>query len=277
MKEKVAITLEDNLLATIDWLVGNGVGKNRSQIIESFLREHISEKNRIHALIMAHDIKWDNGPYRFDMPKCLLEIDGKSVLFHQLRAMSSGGIRRVTIIVAQGMIPLYEEYLVPFFPHLDIDFVEIDAEAKTGTALRAGYTSVRDAEYLLITNGDTYMPDIDVADYLEYHKANKSDWTFILKYIRTNVEKFGNVTIHGNHVEEFIEKPSTPDQYRYLTNCGWYMVSHEFYKNLAYHGEHIELDLFPQLPKTWNILAYIYSKPWYHIQSDAEYELANGY
>lgn len=90
MKEKVAITLEDNLLATIDSLVGNGVGKNRSQIIESFLKEHISEKNRVHAIILAHDIKWDHGEYPFDMPKYLLDIDGKSVIFHQLRSMSQG-------------------------------------------------------------------------------------------------------------------------------------------------------------------------------------------
>lgn len=148
------------------------------------------------------------------------------------------------------MTPLFEERVDPFFPHLEIVYVEVDPIAKTGTALRAGYTSVTDAEYLLITNGDTYIPDIDVIEYLEYHKANKSDWTFILKYIHTNVEKFGNVTIHGNHVEEFIEKPSSPDMYRYLTNCGWYMVSHEFYQNLAYQGDYIEVDLFPSLPKS---------------------------
>lgn len=59
MKEKVAITLDDGLLSSLDGLVANGVGKNRSQIIEAFLREHMSEKNRIHAIIIAHDIKWD--------------------------------------------------------------------------------------------------------------------------------------------------------------------------------------------------------------------------
>jgi ADP-glucose pyrophosphorylase len=78
---------------------------------------------------------------------------------------------------------------------------------------------VTDAEYILITNGDTYIPDLDISDLLEYHKINNADWTFVLKYIRTNLEKFGNVTIHGNRVEEFIEKPTSPDMYKYLTNC----------------------------------------------------------
>ena len=112
---------------------------------------------------------------------------------------------------------------------------------------------------------------------LAYHRDHSADWTFVLKYIRTNVEKFGNVTIHGNHVEEFVEKPTSPDSYKYLTNCGWYMVSRNFWDSLAYTGDHIEVDLFPMLPKQGNILAYTYSKPWHHIQSDAEYELANGY
>lgn len=183
----------------------------------------------------------------------------------------------MTIVVGNDLTELYKEVLAPFFPHMEIDYVEVNPLAKTGTALRAGMERVADAEYLLITNGDTYIPDLDIVELLQYHKSNKADWTFVLKYIRTNVEKFGNVTIHGNHVEEFIEKPSTPDMYRYLTNCGWYMVTREFYDSLAYHGEHIEVDLFPTFPEKGNILAYTYSKPWYHIQSLAEYELANGY
>jgi metal-responsive CopG/Arc/MetJ family transcriptional regulator len=60
MKEKVAITLDDSLLSSLDGLVANGVGKNRSHIIESFLKEHMSEKTRIHAIIIAHDEKWDH-------------------------------------------------------------------------------------------------------------------------------------------------------------------------------------------------------------------------
>ena len=277
MKEKVAITLEDSLLASLDTLVENGVWKNRSQIIESFLKEHMSENNRIHAIIIAHDEKWDHGEYPFDIPKCLLDIDKKPVLFHQIRIMSQAGIRRVTLVIARNQTELYQTNIASLFPYMDIDYREIESTEKTGTAIRTGYESVTDAEYLLITNGDTYIPDLDILDFLEYHKTNHADWTFILKYIRTNLEKFWNVTIHGNKVEEFIEKPTSPDMYKYLTNCGWYMVSRDFYNSLAYHGTHVEVDLFNELPKKGSILAYTYSKPWYHIQSLAEYEIANWY
>lgn len=275
MKEKVAITLENELLASLDSLVENGVGKNRSQIIEAFLREHMSEKNRIHAIILAHDIKWDGGNYPYDKPKCLLDIDGKSVIFHQLKVMSQWGVRRVTIVVERDKTGFFKSDISVQFPHIEIDYKEVDPIAKTGVAMRAGIESVTDGEYLLITNGDTYIPDLDVADLLSYHKSYEADWTFVLKYIRTNVEKFGNVTIQGNRVEEFVEKPATPDLYKYLTNCGWYLVGRDFYDALAYQGEHIELDLFPTLPKKGKIIAYTYSKPWYHIQSLAEYEMAN--
>lgn len=175
------------------------------------------------------------------------------------------------------MIELYKTILNPVFPHMDIDYTEVDPLAKTGSVLRSAYSRVTDAEHILVTNGDTYIPDMDVIDLFSYHKANSADWTFVLKYIRTNAEKFGNVTIHGNHVEEFVEKPNSPDLYKYLTNCGWYMVSRDFFDSLAYTGEHLEIDLFPLLPKKGNIIAYTYSKPWYHIQSDAEYEQAQGY
>lgn len=54
---------------------------------------------------------------------------------------------------------------------------------------------ITDAQYMLVTNGDTYIPDLDLDQLITYHNENHADWTFVLKYIRTNVEKFGNVTI----------------------------------------------------------------------------------
>ena len=104
MKDKITITLDTNLLSSIDELVESDIGKNRSQIIELFLQKYMMEKTRIHAIIIAHDIKWDNGEYTFSWPKYLLEIDGKSIIFHQLRTMSQAGIQKVTLIVADGLI-----------------------------------------------------------------------------------------------------------------------------------------------------------------------------
>jgi len=150
----------------------------------------MSENNRIHAIIIAHDEKWDHGEYPFDIPKCLLDIDKKPVLFHQIRIMSQAGIRRVTLVIARNQTELYQTNIASLFPYMDIDYREIESTEKTGTAIRTGYESVTDAEYLLITNGDTYIPDLDILDFLEYHKTNHADWTFILKYIRTNLEKF---------------------------------------------------------------------------------------
>lgn len=148
--------------------------------------------------------------------------------------MSQAGIHKVTLIVADGLIHLYKSALDKAFPHMEILYSEVDPLSKTGSALKSAISTVTDAEYLLITNGDTYIPDLDIRDLLEYHKSNHADWTFVLKYIRSNIERFGNVTIHGNKVEEFIEKPSSKDFYRYLTNCGWYIVNRDFYDGLAY-------------------------------------------
>lgn len=63
--------------------------------------------------------------------------------------------------------------------------------------------------------------------------------------------------------------------FKYLTNCGWYFVNRDFLDALSYGGNHLEIDLFPDLPSKGNIFAYIYSKPWYHIQSMSEYDRIN--
>ena len=277
MKEKVAITLDDALLSSLDSLVDNGVGKNRSQIIEAFLREHMMERTSIGAIIFAHDVKWDHGTYTHDIPKCLLDIEGKPVLFYQLRSMSQAGVRTVRICIDTGKTDICRARLDGLFPHMDIAYIEMDASYRTGRALRLALEEPMAVDYLLITNGDTYMPGIDIREYLIHHQEHHADWSFVLKYIRTNAEKYGNALIRGNTVIEFVDTPATPNGYQYLTNCGWYITSPQFYQSLAYDGEHIETDLFYRLPNIAKTNAYIYSPPWHHIQSDAEYELANGY
>lgn len=277
MKEKIAITLEKDILESLDSLVNGWIAKNRSQLIESFLRERFENEKIVHAYIFAHDIKWDHGDYNFSVPKTLLSINKKPVLFYQIKQMSQGGVRKITIIIAENTTWLYSELILWYFPHLEINFVEVPSSYKTGEALLSSLLKNDNSKYLLITNGDTYFPDFSVKDLIDYHINNNSDWTFVLKYVRTNLEKFWNVTIEWNKVSEFIEKPTSTNLFRYLTNCGWYMVTAEFFQSLSYNGEYLEADLFPKLPKMGNILAYTHSGPWFHIQSHAEYEQANEY
>lgn len=277
MKEKIAITLDEDLLKEIDSLVYHGIWKNRSSVIENFLKKQIYERESdfIHSFIIAHDIKWDDSEYSYDKPKYLLEIEEKSVIFHQLKIMSLWWIKRVTIIVWKWNTEKFSENVDSFFPHMEIDYVEVDPLAKTWTAILEGLKKLeKNARYLLITNGDTYIPDLDIDDFIKYHKFNKSNFTFVLKYLRTNIEKVWNVTIKWNLVEEFVEKPESENFFRYLTNCGWYMVTRDFWDSLEYSWEHIEVDLFPEMVKKWNIYSYVYSQGWFHIQSDWEYELA---
>lgn len=274
MKDKIAITVEKDIIESIDKLIKNWLGKNRSQVIEQFLKKQIYDEDSIHAFIIANDIKWDNWDYNFDIPKQLLKINKKSVIFHQVRLMSLWWINRITIIIPEWKIDLFKKDLEWFFPHIKIDFVEVAPEAKTWTAIKAWMKKLLEAKYILITNWDTYIPDLNLLDFIKYHKNNNSNWTFILKYIRTNLHKFWNVTIQWNLVSEYIEKPKSTNMFKYLTNCGWYLVTKEFWDSISYDWEWLETDLFPFLPSYWNIFAYIYPNAWWHIQSMWEYEMA---
>lgn len=126
----------------------------------------------------------------------------------------------------------------------------------------------------MITNGDIYAPKLDLKDYFDYHKSQNSDFSFCLKYILSNPEKLWNITINWNKISEFIEKPLLKNSYKYLTNAWFYITDKKFLSSIKI-WDYLEYDTFPEMLEKWNVIWYIYSWEWEHIQDIIAYERAN--
>jgi len=271
MKKKITISLDENILDRIDKSVEKGEWKNRSSVIENILKERYWEFADMTTIIFAHDYKWDNREYPFNIPKALLEVKWKSIITRQIEIFSKPWIKNFVILIPKDTTELFKKELLKKFPNLIFNFVELDPEIKTWTALKEALKQENISNNLLVSNWDIYYWNLDLEEYYNYHKQQKSDFSFALKFV-LNPEQLGNVKIHWNKIIEFVERPKASQMN--LTNSGLYITTKKFLEKYDF-WDYLEKDYFPKLPELGNIIWYIYSGQWEHIQNDSAYERVN--
>lgn len=271
MKDKITISLDETILARIDKDVKALNWKNRSAIIENILKERYGDFIDVTTIIFAHDYKWDNRPYPFNTPKSLLKVKEKSVISRQIDIFSKAWITNIIITIPKETRKLFEEELVDNFKNINFAFIEMDSNLKTGQALKETLKFKNTNDKLIIANWDIYYWNLDLENYYKYHLEQKSDFSFLLKFV-INPEQLGNIRINGNKIIEFVEKPKA--NALFLTNSGLYITSRKF---LDKHNfwDYLEYDFFTKLSKIANTIWYIYTGQWEHIQNDSAYERVN--
>lgn len=274
MKTKITISIDENLLLKIDHLVWQKYEKNRSQVIEKVLQEKFGEKIDMTAIVFAHDYKWDDSKYGFSIPKALLEIKNRTIITRQIEMFVETWVRFVRILIPKWDKKYFSKEIKWKYIGIDIKLIEVDPSLKTWSALKEAIKEPIVTEYIMITNGDIYAPKLDLKDYFEYHKSQNSNFSFCLKYILSNPEKLWNITINWNKISEFIEKPLLKNSYKYLTNAWFYITDKQFLSSIKI-WDYLEYDTFPDMLEKWNVIWYIYSWEWEHIQDNIAYERAN--
>lgn len=273
MKEKITISLDENILAKLDTDVESGKWKNRSQIIETILKEKYWEFVDVTAIIFAHDYKWDNRKYPFDEPKALLKIKWETIISKQVNMFASAWITNIIILIPKKTSELFKTELFTKFRYVNIDLIELDPDLKTWAALREALKEPYASRDLIISNGDIYYWNLNLDDYYKYCKEQKWDFSLLLKFVM-NAETLWNIQINGNKIIWYVEKPKASNLF--LTNSWLYVTTRDFLDKHDF-WDYLEYDFFPKLPSICNNIWYIYSWQWEHVQNDSAYERANGW
>lgn len=270
MKDKITISLDENILKKIDNDVKNWKWKNRSQIIENVLHEKYWDFVDVTVIIFTHDYKWDNRPYPFDVPKWLLDVKWKSVIYRQIEIFSSVWITNIILTIPKETKALHKKELESNFKNIKFEYVELEKDVQTWDALKKAL------EYnfnnnIIISNWDIYYGNLNLENYFNYHKEQWWDFSFLLKFV-SNPEQLWNVIINWNKIIWFVEKPKA--NALYLTNSWLYITTKKFLEKNDFWS-YLEYEFFPKLHDLWNIIWYIYSWQWEHIQNDSAYERVN--
>ena len=272
MKKKITIALDEKILKKIDKEVDQNRAKNRSAAIESHLIKYYGDFTDTSAIIFCHDNKWDNREYPFDTPKSLLVIRDKSIILRQIEIFLNIWIKDIHISIPTWTSDIFKKELNSHYPQHLFYLYELTHNIKTWDALTEIMTRWSIWETIFISNWDNFYGSLNLWKYYEFHKKQDSDFSFCLKFVMTP-EQLWNVVIQWEKIIDFVEKPKA--QATYLTNSGLYITSKNYLKSQDY-GSHLETDFFPYIPSKSNVVWFLYSWEWEHIQNDSTFERVNG-
>lgn len=161
-------------------------------------------------------------------PKPMIEVGGRPIIWHIMKIYSHHGITDFIICCGyKGYI--IKEYFANYFLHMsdvtiDLSDNSLEVHSKnaepwrvtlvdTGEHTQTGGRIKRVAEHLndtfCLTYGDG-VSDINISGLIDFHKRQSCEATL------TAIQppgRFGGLSINGNRVEKFYEKPKGDDQW----------------------------------------------------------------
>lgn len=186
-------------------------------------------------------------PMTLDMPKTMIKLHGKPILYWTLNWLKKYGFKHVVLGVAYRK-ELIIDYVKSNSFGLDIDFSVHTEEGETGEGFRLAIERhVRDENFLAM-NGDE-LTNLNLNKLVNFHLKNRPIATMVVSPMKS---PYGIVEILGNDVVGFREKPLLEDK---LVSAGIYIFNHEISRYLPKKGA-LEKTTFPLLAEKRLLKAY---------------------
>ena len=161
-------------------------------------------------------------PLTLKIPKPMVEVRGKPILWYILTQLDKCGMKKVNVMVGYKS-EVIKEYFSKNFTKMDINIFDggdIDIIAR----IRA-ITNSNPKEDVLVLYGDT-ISNVDITKLLEFHKRAPKMGTLTVWPLATN---FGLVELNEkNEIVEFKEKPKL-DKW---INIGYFVINKELFPYL---------------------------------------------
>ena len=237
-KEKIAISMDSNLLQVIDSYVDNDIIRSRSQAIESLLNESVKNKPLLDAVMLIHENS---------LNVLAKNINDSSLMQNHINFLEKNNIRKLFIVTKENH--KLKEILSKINHKILIELV-YEKEHK-GNALALLKLKGKVKGNFLVFNGDTFN-NFNLKHMLtEFLKSGK---IMAMGLINSSFpSKYGSVVLDGNLVIDFHEKKKTSS---YIINAGVYLFREEIFSFLNPKIKSLEHDLFPNLSKNKEIIGF---------------------
>ena len=173
------------------------------------------------------------------IPKPMVEIGGKPILWHIMNIYASQGIKEFIIAVGYKA-EVIKEYFLNFYafnsditidlakgeniihggnqPDWIIHIVDTGLNTKTGGRIKRLKKWIDDEETFMLTYGDG-VADINLKALLDYHESHGKLSTVTTVH---SPARFGRITYKGNQITNFYEKPQTAEGW---INSGYFVLN----------------------------------------------------
>lgn len=206
-------------------------------------------------------------PLTENLPKPLLEVAGKPILFWQIEFFKKHGVREFVLAVGYLKEKVMEKVGSGEKLGIKAIYVVEDEPLGTGGAIKNAEPVLRNEEKFLVSNGDV----ITNLDATKLCQALTDDLVAVMALVPLP-SPYGIVITDNGKVVEFKEKPKLKD---YWINAGIYCMKPEIFKYLPTSGD-IEKTAFPELAKEGKLGAVKFPDAfWKSIDSHKDLEEAN--
>jgi NDP-sugar pyrophosphorylase family protein len=256
MKEKISITISSELIKQADSLIDGITIRNRSQALESLLRNALAQKTVDCAVILAggsiKELKFEN------TYKPLVNIEGAPILINSVRNLKDIGITK--IIIAAGPLTNKVFRLLGDGSEYGVNIVYVkDNYAGTAGAVKSSSRYISGP--FLVILADVYF-DFDLKKMINFHKTNN-----VLATMAVSVTELGesqdSIKIIGNKITDFQYQSGNAKTHH--VNAGIYIFERDIVDRLLDRGS-LEKDIIPQLAKEGNLSGFVFSGNWKHLK-----------
>lgn len=267
MKQKISLTLSDELVREVDATIDRQVVLNRSHAIEVLLKKALAQEKITQALILAGGKGTKFRPFTYEIPKPMIPLAGKPILENIIVRLRNAGVKNILLSVSWKA-----EKIISYFGDgsnfgVKIDYIIEKEPLGTAGPLMLAENKLDKAFFML--NGDI-VSNIDYEDMMKFHKQSNESMTIALAEVE-DPYKYGVVEIKGSKVVGFVEKPTKGKASTNLVNAGVYVLTKDIFKYIKNGFQLIE-NVFPVLAKSEKLSGYIHSGYWVDIGSLESYE-----
>jgi glucose-1-phosphate cytidylyltransferase len=223
-------------------------------------------------------------------PKPMVPVGGRPLLWHIMKFYASFGFKEFILCLGyKGDV--IKEYFYNYQWHSSdvtlklgpqpqityhtqhpeedwqVTLVDTGQATMTGGRVRRALAHIPDDEFLL-TYGDG-VSNVNVPELIKFHRASGSLAT--LTAVRPS-GRFGELSIDGNSVTSFREKPETEAGY---INGGFFVVNKKVGDYLSSDKDIFEFDALPKIADAGKLSAFRHDGFWQCMDNQREMEILN--
>ena len=261
MKDRITITLNEDLIEQLDKRVDGEHIKNRSQEIEKILEDALGSSIPTKALILAGGKGTRLRPLTLKTPKGLIDVQGKTLTEWLFELLKKYGIRDVVLSVGYLADNIRDYFTDGSRFGMNIDYVEENPDKPLGTGgpLRLAKDMLKDS--FIVSNGDE-LKCINIPRMFRLHKRKKALVTIALTSV-DDPSQYGVARLDGSRILEFVEKPKKSEAPSNFINSGFYIIEPEVIEMIP-PGKFcmLEKDVFPKLAREGRLRGFPFSGQW---------------
>lgn len=269
-REKITITLREDVLRRIDATVDSERIRNRSHAIE-YLLNQILRSGVKKALILTGGRKEEiKVPKEKTLP-VLLPFEGKLLLEHQIELLKNAGVRDIFILVDDRGEEIKQHFGDGSRFDVSINYgQQRKHQVGTGYALYFAQNFFSKEPFLMLY-GDVFA-EIDLEDFISYHLTSNVIATVALTSIR-DPSLYGVANLRGGKIVEFVEKPKEEEELSRVISAGLFCFHPKIFDYLSDEYDlSLEKEVLPKLAKEGKLGGYLFEGKWCNVRNQICYE-----